>query len=371
MNKILLSISDEENRKRLSKLILKSGYALVELKSSEAFLESVKTSDPDLIVVDGRLVEQFGEKVRQDFPQKHLIAWMNEKNSRLAVQMILNGAFDCLSAPVQEEEVIGVLDRALNHINSCTEPLVEKKKVFSFLPVIAGTLALAAAVALYFFISSFQGDKSKSYSLSHQNPTGIFRSESFLWTADWYTQSVYNYKIGKELKSNRTYYFQNLNPSSIAYASGMLWIGGTDGLLRNYELTNDEPILKNAFKLPSNSPSAICPQDEYLWIADTDGAIYQLLLKKPEQVIAKYQYPGIMPVGLFWDGRNFWSADGKAGKIYKHSGPTESFKILSTFSLSVEGGGNLAGISGDKHFLWLIYSGAPSKILKYPVKNLR
>ena len=147
MNKILLSISDEENRKRLSKLILKSGYALVELKSSEAFLESVKTSDPDLIVVDGRLVEQFGEKVRQDFPQKHLIAWMNEKNSRLAVQMILNGAFDCLSAPVQEEEVIGVLDRALNHINSCTEPLVEKKKVFSFLPVIAGTLALAAAVA--------------------------------------------------------------------------------------------------------------------------------------------------------------------------------------------------------------------------------
>lgn len=374
MNKVLLIVSNEKHRAELKKILVHNGFDISISLSSPNTIELISTYDPDLIILDGNLLETFGERIKREFPLKVLIGWMNERDARLAVNLISLGACDCLCPPIRYYEVLSVIKHVLNMTVAKISPLpLPEKNSHLKLKISAAALLLTLlGVLIFYFIPNLNSSSEKTFLLTYQNPTGIYWIKNRLWTSDWYTQNIYEYKLGDNLKLIRTYTFTEFNLNTLAVIDDVFWIGGSDGYIRTYQIINNNPAMINKFKTPGFSPSAICAQGEYLWTTDAEtNKIYQHLFKNPTQVIATYAYPGIMPVGLHWDGQNFWSADGKANNIYKHSGPERNFEIKETFNIVPDTKGVIAGLSGSDKNLWLIFTGQPSKVIRYPKKKLR
>jgi len=374
MNKILLIISDAKRRAEISKILVEGNYEV----SSNAFADNpselMKTFDPMLVMLDGHLMENVGAKLRQAYPQKPLVAWMSERDAKLAVDIINMGALDCLCPPVSFGEIHGVIRHILNKTVTKDAPVpLPKRDYRPLLQKIAIGVGLLSVIALFMLISGHQSSNSKTYPLTYQNPTGVFWYKNRLWTSDWYTQSVYQYKIGgSALKLLKIYSFPEYNANAVAVIKDMLWVSGTDGYIRTYSIVDNVPTIVNTFKAPGFSPTGLCLQGQYLWSTDAEtNKIYQHSLNSPDDILATYDYPGAMPVGLFWDGKKFWSADGKANKVYRHSSPEAKFEIEASFALAPEGGGVVAGMSGDDNNLWLIYTSQPARVLRYPFTKLK
>jgi DNA-binding response OmpR family regulator len=373
MVKVLLVIADEKARAELSKILVDGNFEV----SSNAFIENlpeqVKVFDPDLIFIDAHLVEDAAPKIRQEFPQKPILAWLGQKNARLAIGFMVQGALDCLCPPINPHEVQAVVRHILNQTVTKDSPIPEPKK--NYLPLVRN-IGIGAVILLsilsYVLLHNFASSKSKTFTLTYQNPTGVCWIKNRLWTSDWYTQSVYNYKLGGEIKLLKIYSFPEFNPNTLAIINDMLWVTGTDGFIRTYQIINNVPTITNTFKSPGVSPSGLCVQGKFIWSTDIETRkVYQHLLTDPEQIVAAFDYPGQEPVGIYWDGKNFWSADGKTNKVYRHAGPDKQFEITGTFALAPEGGGMLAGMSGDGRNIWLIFTSQPAKILRYPINKLK
>lgn len=371
MSKILLIISDPTYQNEISKILVSSGFDVLAKDSPVGLSEQIKAYSPDLLLLDGNIVQSEGCQLKQDFPLKPIIGWMNERDARLAVNLISNGAFDCIYPPIVRKEFIGIIQHALNYCSKETTVNIIKKNNWLF-PTLTVVLSVLLISFFLFLNKFFMPSKVKTFFLTYQNPTGIFKLNNAVWTSDWYTQGIYKYYVGKELQLQETYFFNQYNPNTVAFINNLLWVTGTDGYIRTYELTDKELIHHNSYKSPGVSPSGLCVQNNYLWSTDAENSIiYQHLINDPEKIVAKHKYPGEMPVGLFWDGNNFWTADARTNKIYRHLGPDQGFQILDSFNLTPQGGGNLAGLTGDENSLWLVFSGQPARILRYPLNKLK
>lgn len=371
MAKIVVAISNKENLEELRKALSQARHQVVQAKDTAPLRAQVSVQNPDLIIADEFLVEENGDELKKLFPDKPLICWMGRRDAKAAVELINAGAFDCISPPVIQKEIAGVVEYALKRtkVVEHEEPfLLKYSKYFTY--AAAGLLLLlAASLAIR---SCGEMRREKTFELTFQNPTSVFFSGGRIFVSDWYTQSVYEYGAGMSLKLRKTYYFQGNNPYSAAFIGKLLWISDTGGNVRRYELEGGDPFFHSAFKTPGLSFTGLTVQDNYLWSADAEGnMIYQHPMSDPEKVIARYNYPGIMPIGLHWDGRHFWSADGRTGKIYRHYGPEKDFGIIATYTLVPQGGGSLAGLSGDRENLWLVFTGQPAKAMRYPINKLR
>lgn len=373
MNKIVVVIADEKYRSDVSRILIEGGYEVSSNSFVDNLPELIKSLDPSLLLLDGHMVEHFGPKLRQEYPQKPVIAWMNQRDAQLAIGFITAGALDCLHPPATFNEVLGVVRHVLNQTVAKEEPIPEPKKDYSTLirRIIEGFVVLSLVTG-YVLFDRYMSSQKKTFAVTYQNPTGVFWLKNRLWTSDWYTQSIYQYKVGKGLKLLKIYSFPEFNPNAVAVISDALWVTGTDGYIRTYTIVKNVPTITNTFKAPGYSPTGLCVQRQYLWSTDAEtNKIYQHLLNDPDQVIGVYDYPGAMPVGLYWDGEFFWSADGKANKVYRHLGPEKRFEIVGTYALAPEGGGMIAGMGGDGHNLWLIYTSQPARILRYPLSKLK
>lgn len=372
MTKILLAVADEKHQIEITKILKRSRYETIISAYSPQFFDQIAALKPSLMIIDGHIAENRGVALREKFQDIPFIAWINERNALLAVNLISSGAFDCIFPPLRSDELLGIAHKAMR---SSALP-VSKTAVAARKPLPVKTVIAAAIIFLSLFVfykiwTSSPTQEMQTFTLTYQNPTGIFSTGKMLWTSDWYTQSVYLYKIGRELKLIKTFYFQQFNPGAVVQAGKTIFISGTDGIIRSYQMSKDELIIHETFE-PGHISASLCVQDEYLWTVDAENAIlFQHLLKKPSQIINQYPYPGLMPVGLYWDGRYFWSADGRANKIYRHSGPENNFQITATFSIIPEGGGTLAGLSGDGRNLWLMFSGQPAKVVKFPMDRVQ
>jgi DNA-binding NtrC family response regulator len=125
MDKILIVDDDKDMRDILSNLIGSDGYKAITASNGRKALIETRAHSPDLVLLDVRLPEIDGLKVLEeikkmdkDIPIIMLTAYDDVKG---AVQAMKSGAFDYITKPFDNEEMVLNIKRALQTRYLCRE----------------------------------------------------------------------------------------------------------------------------------------------------------------------------------------------------------------------------------------------------------
>lgn len=125
MEKILI-VDDEKNmRLILNKILSKEGYEIYQAENGKQALKEIKKSSPDLVLLDLKLPDINGIEVLEKIKQYDnsiivimLTAYGDIKN---AVEAMKLGAYDYLKKPLDNEEMILVIKKALDNLRLSRE----------------------------------------------------------------------------------------------------------------------------------------------------------------------------------------------------------------------------------------------------------
>jgi hypothetical protein len=391
MKRVLLHVADPEQSQQVCKVLQAVGVEIVPttVPVDENF---VKTSAADAVLIDADIFSKSFSVLSSALGDKPVIAWMHKKDPHLALELLEEGAFDCLFPPPEVKEfegmfthIFGTKVEATYFSEEKSAEKSEEKTAFSlpaFLsnisifqkinPVIIASVAGAIILGLVAFFMFPKSQKLMTITAQFQNPSGITLAGSKVYVSDWFAQNIYEYN-SKDPNPVRTINFPMINPLSVTYVDSMLYISCAGGNIAIYDISAQEPLLVNEFKTPGRTPSGLCVQGKYIWTTDSDTAkIYKFNKSTPEAPLEEHSFPGASPAGLFWDGSSFWSCDIKTNKIYKMKFTSEDeFKIVATYTVMPQGTDSMCGITGDTSNIWVVYSGKRSKIVKYPKDKLK
>jgi two-component system response regulator AtoC len=114
---VVLVVDDDPGLRESFRLILDDEYVVVEAPDGDVALETVRTSQVDLILLDIRLPGADGievlERIKAFDDSVEVILVTAVKTLRTAVAAMKLGAFDYLTKPFEEDELLSVLRRAL------------------------------------------------------------------------------------------------------------------------------------------------------------------------------------------------------------------------------------------------------------------
>jgi DNA-binding NarL/FixJ family response regulator len=129
MDKILIVDDDRGLQSLLSDVLKLEGYEVIVAGKGREGLEKIRTHLPDLILLDIRLPKMDGIKVLEEIKKidKNLIVIMltGYGDIKDAVQAMKLGAFDYITKPFKNEEIVVNIKKALQrrHLNRKVEDL--------------------------------------------------------------------------------------------------------------------------------------------------------------------------------------------------------------------------------------------------------
>jgi len=114
----LLLVEDEQNQRYLlKKMLTKEGYAVSEAKTGEEALQHFENDSFDLVLLDQRLPDSTGidilRQVKEANPITPVIIITAFANIQDAVSAMKQGAFDYLTKPINPEELLLVISKAI------------------------------------------------------------------------------------------------------------------------------------------------------------------------------------------------------------------------------------------------------------------
>jgi DNA-binding NtrC family response regulator len=127
MNDRILIVDDEEDMLSMLERIIGSERNYEVLKANSAFqaLEILSSHDVDLIVADLKMPGMDGlallEKIKQHWPEKTIIIMTACGTVETAVEAIKKGAYDYLTKPFQYDDLLLLIDRALERVRLLDE----------------------------------------------------------------------------------------------------------------------------------------------------------------------------------------------------------------------------------------------------------
>ncbi len=117
MRPVVLIVDDDAGLRESFRLILEDGYELVEAADGRQALEIVRHREIDLVLLDIRLPEMDGievlERIKAMDEQVEVVLVTAVKTVRTAVAAMKLGAFDYLTKPFEEDDLLAVVRRAL------------------------------------------------------------------------------------------------------------------------------------------------------------------------------------------------------------------------------------------------------------------
>lgn len=117
MPKILIIEDDVSFSMMLERFLQKNGFEVVSSFAAQDGLGKLKNAGFDLIFTDLRLPDQDGiallEEIKQHYPQTPVILMTGYAQVSTAVEAMKKGAFDYISKPFNQEEVLLVIENAL------------------------------------------------------------------------------------------------------------------------------------------------------------------------------------------------------------------------------------------------------------------
>ncbi len=114
---VILVVDDDNGLRESFRLILEDNYELLEAVDGRQAIEIVRTSEVDLVLLDIRLPGMDGievlERIKAIDEQVEVVLVTAVKTVRTAVAAMKLGAFDYLTKPFEDDEILAVVRRAL------------------------------------------------------------------------------------------------------------------------------------------------------------------------------------------------------------------------------------------------------------------
>src|SRR5262245_27441855 len=118
---ILVVDDDEEIRKVLRILLQQAGYDSVEAPDAETTFQLLKDHGDEIgvVICDIKMPKVSGinilERIRREFDTLPVIVLSGLVDLDVAVEAMKKGAFDFLTKPIKKNDLILVIEKALNH----------------------------------------------------------------------------------------------------------------------------------------------------------------------------------------------------------------------------------------------------------------
>lgn len=134
MNKqkpVILAIDDEADMLKTYESILKKNYQVITSESGKVGLGKLKTNSIDLVILDIRMPKMDGIEVlrtiKKEFPGTEVIMATGSKDVVSAVEAMKLGAFDYITKPFDVDELLIVIEKALEKNNLVRENIYLKE----------------------------------------------------------------------------------------------------------------------------------------------------------------------------------------------------------------------------------------------------
>src|SRR3989454_8463787 len=114
---VILVVDDDPGVRESFRLILEDHYDVLDVPDGPRALEVVRSAQVDLVLLDIRLPDMDGievlERLKAIDEQIEVVLVTAVKTLRTAVAAMKLGAFDYITKPFEEDELIAVIQRAL------------------------------------------------------------------------------------------------------------------------------------------------------------------------------------------------------------------------------------------------------------------
>ncbi|MHB9155640.1 MAG: response regulator [Endomicrobiales bacterium] len=416
MVKILIMDDEPALRNIVYNIVKPLGHPLFTAEDGRQAIEVAQREVPDLALLDMRVPDMDGLEVlaelRKINPNVRAIMLSGFGDVETAVHALKQGAFDYLSKPFKVDEVLKIVNKAIQSIPqgaahavaapaavaaspaaavpaASPAPVSPQPKAPAAVPgteapaaqsavkkipvpafVIGGlVLALIAGfVAKSFFLS---GGSATEFPIPYSNPIGMCWIKPNLWVSDWVVGNIYQHAPDAKLSIGSVYKTSNAQPSGLAFDGEFLWSCNSMEK-RIYKHAMDKNITIEAiYATPNANPAGLYFDGANLWVLDTNASkIYKHKMDENLSVVGVYDSPAVSPCGMFRNGEYFFIGDYKTSKIYKVSAKDLSVSEVCTIDEFSEGGYKLASITWDGTNVWASADGV-DKILRLPLSALK
>ena len=217
MKNILVVMREPSVAENMRAILSQAGNRVTTLSDEASTRRAIEQNMPDALVLGADFGENFVAELHTMAPRLAIICWLGEYNARMAVELMKKGAFDCLNPPMRVQEVIAVVSHSLD---------ITRMSMLRLLPVYWAfgktrkILMSVIAVAVLFLGARLFIDYRTPLSmrLPYQDPTSVVCEGNNVWVSNWYTQSIYKYRVqGGAFVLLNTYYFSDFGPLALAW----------------------------------------------------------------------------------------------------------------------------------------------------------
>jgi CheY-like chemotaxis protein len=426
MAKILVVDDEPDMIWAITNVLLSENHSVVSVNSGEEALQKVRETPLDLVLLDFRLPGMDGiqilENIRQIKPGLPVVMVTGYGGIEEAVQAIKLGAAHYIAKPFENDHLVEIVNKSLQLDSLKKEGVFGKRAVekidprlqnakpnstlppvapppapqppvfsnppeFSPEPVfsapsssktrwaawIAGSLLSVALLAGGAFYWLHRGGSNRVYSVPDANVSGLSWGGDYLWSCDWFTQTVYQYQPEEqEMRVIRTFPLKGMHLTGIAWsAQGLYTCDSWKKTISRHRLDSSLTVAETV-PSPGPNPSGLFFDGKYLWSCDgTTRKIYQHALDDQLTVLSTYDSPGVFPVGLFHDQKDFWSASATGMKIYRND-LTDRFKLVKAYIFPDSGdiGQQISAFTLGKNRIWIAYERV-NKLYEKQIQDLQ
>jgi len=133
MKKILIVDDDKDLRFNLSCVLKEEGHEVIDASDGKQALEALAKGSPDLILLDIKLPGMDGVELLQEIKRKGsnlpIIMLTADSDVKIAVKAMKLGAYDYITKPFDDEELIIIIKKALHTQYLCREVEHLRKKL--------------------------------------------------------------------------------------------------------------------------------------------------------------------------------------------------------------------------------------------------
>lgn len=351
--------ADLRQRERLALLAGECGHHVRPASDLSGTLELLREGKPRLMILfdePGHDAAVALREVLRAAPLLPVVAVLSRRDAGRAVALMRLGAAEVLAPPWTKEALRSCLSKALRlQGTSYAVAKPARRGAFPYF-VLACALFLAAALAqssrLRRAARLAEAAAAKTHwDLPFKHPASLAWDGKALWTADWFTQSLYVHDERAEVR--RLQHFTADMPVGVAFGAGSGWTAMASGRVQRHMLDAKWTVLERA---EASATGGMAFDGLYFWTANAKAkVIYKRILDSKLSVVGVYKYPGAEPAGLAWDGRALWSLDGPNRQLIRHNleRPDQGLDRLPLPEYG-EGAYRPAGLAWDGQSFWTI-----------------
>lgn len=355
MANILVVDDEADMRMALGSVLTRSGHRIEQASDGQAALARIAKGNIDLVLLDIRLPGMDGvqilRKIREKSEDLPVIMVTGYGSVESAVEVMKLGASQYLSKPFSNKELVETVMNVLRAKGSVpSRPQAPASSAASLEDSRGASVAAEAevpaapparreggapaegpaavwewaaglsAVGVGILAMAYFLGAPGSYPLSYQHPVSVVWKGDRLWTADWFSQTVYEHRLkGSTLETLRAVHIPNSHITGLALTDDALFV--TDSWKKTIERRRFDGglTLVESVKSPGSNPTGLYWDGRYLWSVDSaTRRFYQHDTDRALTVISSFKAPGKTPAAVFKDERYFWSADADTRILYQH-----------------------------------------------------